>query len=887
MWFMNKDAKYTGLTAAEVEASRALHGPNIITPAAKQSWVKTFLLKFTDPMIVILLVAGVLSVGVSYYEYCTEPNPSFQLFFEPIGIFVAIILATTLSFLFEYKAAKEFNVLNRINDEEPVTVIRSGLVTQVSRSQIVVGDIVIFNTGEEIPADGRLLEATSLGVDESTLTGEPMVHKTADHEHLDPEATYPSDTVLRGTKVMEGNGIMEVTAVGDATESGKVMIQSGIENGEPTPLDHQLAHLGRVITRFAYTAALIVVVGRVLLFFLDTPQFQWIDLVNYLLHTGMIAVALLVMAVPEGLPMAVTLSLAYSMRRLLRSNNLVRKLNACETMGAATVICTDKTGTLTQNRMTVQDSLLACDLAALTEAIAVNSTANLDLTDPASPQPLGNPTEASLLLWLAASGYDYRTLREAANVVASLPFSTERKFMATVVKSPDTGELRLYVKGAPEIVMAMCAGLAPGLSKDRIEKQLADYQHHAMRTLAFASAILPAGAEVPIVDGKLDPAGLQLDGVVGISDPVREDVYDAIRRCQGAGIEVKIVTGDNPATAIEIARQIGLWTDSDTEENIITGPQLAALTDAELAHRVQKLKIIARARPLDKKRLVEALRARGHVVAVTGDGTNDAPALKASDIGLSMGDGTAVAKQASDITILDNSFVSIASAVMWGRSLHRNIRRFILFQLTVNVVACLVVMVGSFFGTDSPLTVTQMLWVNLIMDTFAAVALSTLPPSESVMQEKPRRRTDPILSRSMWKFILGCGTWMAVILLVMLFMYTSLRGEGLTEWEQTMVFTGFVMMQFWNLFNAKAYRSHRGPFDLKGCTEFAIIAGVIFIGQVLIVCFGRSFFMVVPLSLLNWLTIITGSFLLVIVPLEIYRKWYIKNLDRQRLADNK
>lgn len=904
---MSKRKKYTGLSAAEVEASRAKYGINVITPVRKQSWIKAFLLKFTDPMIVILLVAGLLSIGVSYYEYQTDPTPDFNVFFEPIGIFLAILIATTLSFFFEYKASREFNVLNKINDEEPVTVIRSGNTTSVPRSQIVVGDIVILSTGDEIPADGQLLEAKTLGVDESTLTGEPMAHKTTCPEQFDPDATYPSDHVLRGTKVIEGSGIIKVVAVGDSTECGKVTIESGLESGERSPLDEQMARLGKVISYFAYSVAVLVVIGRIILFVMHTPDFEWIRFINYLLHTSMLAVALLVMAVPEGLPMSVTLSLAYSMRRLLKSNNLVRKLNACETMGAVTVICTDKTGTLTQNLMQVQgahfpdetpdtdtagtatasglqsDSPLPLCTQSIAEAIALNTTAELDFTDAASPSPIGNPTEASLLLWMAASGYDYRDIRATATVVDTLPFSTERKFMATVVDSPLTGQRMLYVKGAPEIVMALCSKIAPGLTRESIGQQLAEYQHHAMRTLAFASMTLEPDATSPFAKGTLTAGNLCFDGIVGISDPVRPDVHDAISRCKQAGINVKIVTGDNPATAVEIARRIGLWTDDDNESNIITGAEIAEMSDDELASRAPGLKIIARARPLDKKRLVEALRSLGNVVAVTGDGTNDAPALKSADIGLSMGAGTSVAKQASDITILDNSFVSITSAVMWGRSLYRNIRRFVIFQLTVNVVACLVVVIGSFFGTDSPLTVTQMLWVNLIMDTFAAVALSTLPPSPRVMDEKPRRRTDPMLSPRMWKFILFNGAWMAFWLLLLLFLYMNNREHYLTAWEQTVFFTTFVMMQFWNMFNAKAFCSHRGPFDLKNCTEFSLIALLIFFGQVLIVDFGSSFFSVCPISLTAWAFIIAATYIIMIIPAQIYRHLYLSRLD----ADNK
>lgn len=869
-----------GLTGQQVLESRQKHGANVLTPPPEESLWKLFFDKFKDPLIIVLLAAGVLSILISIYEYVGLDEGA-TVFFEPAGIFMAIFLATGLSFYFEKKAEDEFKILNQVNDDEAVQVIRDGNPTQVPKKDVVVGDILILNTGEEIPADARLLEATQLSVDESTLTGEPMAAKTTDSEHFDPEATFPSDHVMRGTRVMEGHGIAEVYAVGDSTENGKVYEAAHIDDGTKTPLTEQLERLGALVTKGSYLIGGAVIVGRVMMYLLGHPDFDWLHFIAYFLQTIMIAVTLVVVSVPEGLPMAVTLSLAYSMRRMLRTNNLVRKMHACETMGATTVICTDKTGTLTQNQMRVAETAFFglpdqklgdnAESHLIETAIAVNSTAQLDLSEPERPTVLGNPTEGALLLWMRAAGVDYRAIRESAKVVRELPFTTERKYMATVIAEPD-GRERLFVKGAPEIVLALSSSVSGGVSRDKIEELLLGYQRKAMRTLGFATCVLPAGAE-GIGEKGVEAPELEFIGVVAIADPVRADVPDAIRECLDAGIAIKIVTGDTPATAMEIGRQIGLWTDADGDRNIITGPEFGALTDSELLDRVLDLKIIARARPMDKKRLVEALQKRGQVVAVTGDGTNDAPALKAANVGLSMGDGTSVAKEASDITIVDNSFASIGRAVMWGRSLFQNLQRFILFQLTVNVVACLVVLVGAFMGTESPLTVTQMLWVNLIMDTFASMALSSLPPSRSVMDAKPRDRSSFIITRSMWAFIGGLGVVFAAVILGMVYVFehadvTSLADmfsaptcarHGMTPYELSLIFTTFVMLQFWNLFNARAYATHRSAFHLGKCGEFLMIALVIFIGQILIVSVGGEFFNVVPLKFEDWVIIVVGT----------------------------
>ena len=896
---------YKGLTDAQVLESREKYGENSLSSVEGEPLWKQFLEKFTDPIIIILLVALVFSFGVSTYEYMVH-NEDFNAFLEPIGILFAVLLATGVAFYFEHKANKQFEILNQVNDEIYYKVIRNEHITQVLKKDIVVGDIVILETGEEVPADGELLEAVSMHINESTLTGEPLVHKTTNPADFEAEATYPSNYVCRGTSVSDGHGIFEVKKVGDATEYGKVFEGVQIDNTVKTPLNEQLDKLAGMITKISYAIAILVIVGRLILYFTlpahNINQIDWIDFGHYLLNIAMIAITVVVVAVPEGLPMSVTLSLAYSMRSMMATNNLVRKMHACETMGATTVICTDKTGTLTQNQMTIYetyfnrftDEQLGEKLIA--ESMAVNSTAYLDFTDKEKPNVLGNPTEGALLLWLYGKGTNYLPIREGSEVLNQLTFSTERKYMATLVQSPALGKPVLYVKGAPEIVMTFCYEGGKFLSdipQADFEAKLLQYQNQAMRTIGFAYKVIDDPNTVISENGKLVINSLNFIGITAISDPVRPDVPASIEECLHAGIQVKIVTGDTPGTAREIARQIHLWDDTCTERNQITGVEFAAMSDTELLERITDLRVISRARPLDKARLVNLLQQKGEVVAVTGDGTNDAPALKAAQVGLSMGDGTSVAKEASDITILDNSFSSIGKAVMWGRSLYLNIQRFILFQMTINVAACIIVLIGAFLGVESPLTVTQMLWVNLIMDTFAALALASLPPSNRVMNDKPRARGANIITKPMTKGIFGVGGFFVVLLFGFIqyfkneditsltqfsitdyfshFFHFGAPKNGLSAYELSLFFSIFVFLQFWNMFNAKAYRTGKSTFYNIGKSQgFILIATVIVIGQVFITTFGGQMFNVTPLKLTDW-TIIIAATSLVLWTGEILR----------------
>lgn len=894
-----KDELYhIGLTDEEVRKSRAEHGVNLLTPPKRQSMWKLYLEKFEDPVVRVLLVAAFFSLIISIVE---------NEYAETIGIIFAILLATGIGFYFEYDANKKFDLLNAVNEETLVKVIRNGHVREIPRKDVVVGDTVLLETGEEIPADGRLMEAVSLQVNESNLTGEPVVSKTIVEADFDEEATYASNRVLRGTTVVDGHGMMRVESVGDATEIGQVARQSTEQSTEPTPLNIQLTKLAGLIGKIGFTVAgvafAVFFIKDVLLVY-DFSSFhtfdEWLPALKATLQYFMMAVTLIVVAVPEGLPMSVTLSLALNMRRMLSTNNLVRKMHACETMGAITVICTDKTGTLTQNQMQVYEPSFYGlkdgriigddDLSKLVmEGISTNSTAFLEETEGEKMKGVGNPTEVALLLWLNSQGRDYLKLREEAKVIDQLTFSTERKYMATLVQSPLIGKKILYVKGAPEIVLGKCKEvLLDGKRVDAVEyrstveAQLLNYQNMAMRTLGFAFKVVD-DAETGDCADLVAKNDLSFLGVVAISDPIRPDVPAAVDKCRSAGIDVKIVTGDTPGTATEIARQIGLWRPEDTERNRITGVAFAELTDEEALDRVMDLKIMSRARPTDKQRLVQLLQQKGAVVAVTGDGTNDAPALNHAQVGLSMGTGTSVAKEASDITLLDDSFNSIGTAVMWGRSLYKNIQRFIVFQLTINFVALLIVLLGSIVGTDLPLTVTQMLWVNLIMDTFAALALASIPPSESVMNEKPRKSTDFIITPSMRNNILGVGMIFLVLLMGMLFWFNNQEG-GMNTYRLTVFFTFFVMLQFWNLFNARVIGTTDSAFkNISKSYGMELVVLAILGGQFLIVQFGGAVFRTEPLDLTTWIGIIASTSLVLWVG-EAVR--FFKRLN-QRKRDEK
>lgn len=964
---MEEKKHYTGLTDQQVLDSRQKYGENMLTPPEKEPLWKLFLEKFEDPIIRILLIAAFLSLGIAIVEHITKGVGHYS---ETIGIFCAIFLATGVAFWFELDANKKFDVLNQVNDDDLVMVIRNNNVCQVPKREVVVGDVVLLEMGNDVPADGELLEAVTLQMDESCLTGEPSIDKTTDPKEFEEGVTYPSNCVLRGTKVINGHGMMCVTKVGDATEFGQVAEKSAEMVEGQTPLNRQLDSLAKFIGVIGMLLAVLTFAVLFVkdLFFNaspDAPQYSlgqlglvgaviigavvalskvwmpivydafelmgkekeipksveeggwlkwlgiglltavvlaasgfvfgvnplnadsWVslDTAGHILQYFMVAVTLVVVAVPEGLPMSVTLSLAMSMRRMLKANNLVRKMHACETMGATTVICTDKTGTLTQNQMQISatnfyalagQQLNDGEVAKMiVEHLSTNSTAFLDFSDSSKAQALGNPTEGALLLWLHANKINYLENRENTKIVEQLPFSTERKYMATIVESNASAKKQriMYIKGAPEIVLAKCAvvqtenGQTPVSElKPQIEEQLLKYQNQAMRTLGFAYKIADESTAIDSHD-----TDFIFQGITAISDPVRADVPEAVTRCLNAGIGIKIVTGDTYATAREIGRQIGIWKDSeDSDLNIITGPDFEALTDTEALNRIKSLKIMCRARPSDKQRLVSLLKQSGEIVAVTGDGTNDAPALNHADVGLSMGTGTSVAKEASDITLLDDSFSSIAVAVMWGRSLYQNIQRFILFQLTINVAALLLVFLGSIFGHELPLTVTQMLWVNLIMDTFAAGALASLPPNPNVMDNKPRKNTDFIITPPMQNKILFVGLVFVVILMSMLFYFNAQANLetffGYIEESQrgayflSYFFTVFVLLQFWNMFNAKAFQTGKSAFSgMKDSYGFIIVAGVILIGQVLIVTFGGEVFRTVPLLAKDWAIIIGAT----------------------------
>ena len=862
--------KRFGLTDEQVKQSREQHGRNVLTPPHRTSLWKLYLDKYRDPIIQILLVAAFVSLILAFIEHN---------FMETIGIFVAVFLATTVGFYFERDAAKKFNVLTALSEEQPVKVRRGGKVMQIPRHDIVVGDVVLIEVGDEVPADGELLVSTDLQINESTLTGEPITEKNTEGGG---DGAYPRNVILRSTMVMNGRGEFVVTAVGDATEIGKVAQKSTEQTSVKTPLYVQLDKLASIISKVGSVVSVAAFVIFLVHDILTNPAWGGKDyfyMAEIVLDYFMMAVTLIVMAVPEGLPMAITLSLALNMRRMLKSNNLVRKLHACETMGAVTVICTDKTGTLTQNQMQVDELLPKDDNQHLLDvAIAINSTAELD-----EDKAIGNPTESALLLWLKSQDKDYRELRHQAKVLKQQPFSTEKKYMATIAEVD--GEKYLLVKGAPEIVLDLCE--MEERYRNQALRELDEWQHKAMRTLAFAYRRIDRGEaasekSVPTIGLLLSAKDFTLQALVAITDPIRKDVPAAVKECRHAGIEVKVVTGDTAATAMEIGKQIGVFEDeaenigadgdmTSLDQQMITGEQWEALSDEEAYKRAKDIRVMSRARPTDKQRLVAMLQKHGEVVAVTGDGTNDAPALHYAHVGLSLGSGTSVAKEASDMTLLDDSFKSIANAVMWGRSLYRNLQRFLFFQLVVNVTALLLVLGGSIIGTEMPLTVTQILWVNLIMDTFAALALASLPPSHEVMNDKPRKATDFIINKGMAFGILFCGIAFFIVMFAML-IYCERRGKGGVDvHELTVFFTTFVMIQFWNLFNAKSLGSNRTAFRhfLKDKGMILVLA-LVLVGQWLIVTFGGEMFRTVPLSLTEWLVIIGATSIILWVG-EIWR----------------
>lgn len=908
---MAEQQKYIGLTSSQVDESREKHGRNTLTPPKPTPAWKLYLEKFKDPMIIVLLVALLLSFGVAIHEMLTVEGAGFESLLEPLGILFAVLLSTGVAFFFEQKAAKEFNLLNQVNDETLYKLIRNGELCQVAKHEIVVGDVLLIENGEELPADGKLIESTSLQVNESSLTGEPVANKYAEVPADIEETPYPANMVYRGSTVTEGHAVVEVTEVGDATEAGKVFKGVTMANDVATPLQTQLTRFAKVISYFGYLVAFLIVVGRVVIFLHEGRQNDgWLAISEYFLNAFMLAVAVLVVSIPEGLPMSVSLSLAYSMRSMMKTNNLVRKMHATETMGATTVICTDKTGTLTQNQMRVHrvfgadGSEIGAEhplLGRIYHSIAVNTTAYLEKTGEDKLAVLGNPTEGALLLWMHGLGQDYGSLRDGAKVGEQLTFSTERKYMATHVLAHDGVPDELLIKGAPEIIMSLCDSAIvaqrgdivplPSLRQELLST-LEGFQKQGMRTLALATREVRAEEGLLFADGRVAVSGFTLLALVAINDPVRVDVPAAIREVLEAGVNVKIVTGDTILTTREIARQIGLWDDTCGEESAMSGTEFAAMSDEEVILRLNELKVMYRARPLDKARLTRLLQAQGEVVAVTGDGTNDAPALRAAHVGLSMGDGTSVAKEASDITILDNSFVSIGQAILWGRSLYQNIQRFIVFQLTINLAACLIVIIGAFIGEKSPLTVTQMLWVNLIIDTFAALALASLPPDHNVMQRKPRKTSEFIVGPGMVRAIVRTSLFIVAVLYAVLWLFQHTHvGDGstllglvqhgvdttnpnfaaITPYELSLFFSFFVFIQVWNLFNAKAFQSGRSAFyEMRHCRPFLGVVLLIVVCQWLMMAFGGQMFNLVPLRFVDQVLIVAVTSLVLWVP-EVWR----------------
>lgn len=937
-----KDFIQKGLTSSQVVESRSKHGSNVLTPPVRDPWWRLLFEKFDDPIIRILLIAAAIAVIVGFFN---------GNFIEGIGIIIAVLLATLMAFFNEYRAGLEFDILNKIGDSQPVKVARNGGVTSVPVSEIVVGDHAIIDTGEEIPADGKILNSISLGVNESSLTGELLVYKQTNIDDIQQKHTYPANMLYRGTTVMEGTAAFLVTAVGNATEIGKTAREASIQINDPTPLRIQLERLSKFIGMVGFLVAFIAFWGFVLFDYFAgklvlSPE-NWFSLFSILIPLGVIltriwlpivldffallgkspapprilssklrvaapklllisvllfalfygvgqllginlfstqvwfsieaseqillfilvAITLIVVAVPEGLAMSVTLSLAYSMRKMTATNNLVRRMQATETMGATTVICTDKTGTLTQNQMQVVDStFFAGDLGGnvylkrlVSLSMAVNSKAFLDRSKN-SIRPLGNPTDAALLLWLNDAEEDYELLRLNFKVASQVPFSSDTKYMATAGNIDLFSKPVILLKGAPEIIKAKCThfltvdGISPidSLGKDQYDDKILGLQESAMRTIAFAYKFVETdNRKITLDENTLD--GMVLLGFVGITDPVRPGVTDAINECRLAGVDVKVVTGDTRVTAKEICKQVGLCID-ENESSLISGEEFAALSDSQATGIIPNLMVMYRARPADKLKLVRLLQAMGEVVAVTGDGTNDAPALNKANVGLAMGSGTSVAKEASDIILLDDSFTSIVNAIRWGRSLYQNIQRFLFFQLTINLLALAIVLFGPLVGVTLPLTVVQMLWVNLIMDTFAALALATEPPHKEVMRQKPRKATDFIITPQMRRWI-GISAVSFFVVLVAFLRLLNANNE-ITIYELTLFFNVFVMLQFWNLFNAKAMGSGKSALANIGKSKsFLVVAALILLGQVLIVQFGKNFFRTTPLLLHDWLLI--------------------------------
>jgi len=815
-----------GLSSAQIQEMQNRFGKNELTPPPRLPLWKLYLKNFEDPIIRILLVAVIISALVAALEGSG--------LLDTIGIALAVILATTIAFLTEYKSNREFDALNAMCDDTGIKVIRDGQARTIRMRDVVVGDIILLEAGDAVPADGILVHEAHFEADESAFTGEN-----------EPVRKNSEDTLLKGTWVTAGRGTMIATAVGDATRMGE--IAASITRGErpETPLQVKLRVLAGQISRFGYAMAGLIVISLLAKGIVTGLPTDPLELVRFLLDIAIFAVIIIVVSVPEGLPVSVTVSLALTMRKMTRAYSLVRRMIACETIGSVTTICTDKTGTLTRNLMEVVASSILTpeyenktpdDPAGwVTLNAGVNSTAELEPRE-GELITVGNSTEGALLRWLSRAGIDYHQIRRAYFPISQALFDSRRKEMRTVISIE--GRYYLLVKGAPEVVAASCSS-APDLTP---VKNLAG---RAMRTLAFAHAETGSPED--------STPTLIWDGYVGIRDEIRSDVPSAVATCRSAGISIAMVTGDSPETAAAIAKETGILTNG----TVITGPEFRDLSPEKQQALAPQIEVMARSAPHDKLLLVKALQANGEVVAVTGDGTNDAPALRSADVGLAMGiAGTEVAREASDIILLDDSFPTIERAVWWGRALFENIQRFLMFQLTINISAAFLSFIAPLLGYPAPFSVIQLLWINIIMDSLAALALCSESPHPALMEKKPIPRTSSVLTPYMIRAIL-CTAFVYIIVgiggIIFGLPYMNSPAE-----QATAFFTGFVLAQVWNGINCRGINGIMPSF-IRGNPAFFVIMGSIILIQFLIVQFGGAVFGTVPLSVFQWIVLLLGT----------------------------